>query len=220
MVTLGRGQIIDLARAGRRLQHPEVPGTLQGRHQQQRPGPGRKPRDPGREQLLQPPAKRQHRRKREYRRTLCLAQLLRQLQQGERIALRRAQHPARHQRIKVRKPRRHQLGSRLVIQGLQLIFRQAAPVKVAVRAGPAGGEQPRPAAAEPSRHETQHPGAGPVDPGQVVHDQQKRHSRGRVPQQGQRGIGYQQPVWHRPGSQAQGYAQGSPVGGAELAEVA
>ena len=160
LVALGRGEIVELVlAAARRFQHPDIPGTLQGRGQEDRPGRGREPHDPGGEQLLQALSERQHRRKRLPRRALRIAQRLRQLQQGERVASRRVQHPAPHPGIESGKPGPHQVVSRLVIQGLQLIFQQAAPVKVVFRAGPAGGQQPHPPAAEPSRHEAQHAGA-------------------------------------------------------------
>ena len=220
LVALGRGEIVELVLTpARRFQHPDLPGALQGRGQEDRPGRGREPHDPGGEQLLQALTERQHRRKRLPRRALRVAQRLRQLQQGERVAPRRVQHPASHPGIEAGKPGPHQVVSRLVIQGLQLIFQQAAPVKVAFRAGPAGSQQPHPAAAEPSRHEAQHAGAGPVDPGQVVDDQENRHSCGRVPQQGQRGVGYQQPLWCGPGSETEGHPQRVPVGGVEFTEV-
>jgi hypothetical protein len=197
----------------------QPPGARQGRGQQERPGRGREAHHPGGEQLVQALTERQHRRTRLPRRTLGIAQRLRQLKQGQRVALRRVKHPAPHPGIEAGEPCPHELGRRLVIQGLQLILRQAAPVEIAVRTGPAGDQESRPAAREPSRHEAQHADAGAVDPGQVIRDQQNRHSRGRVPQQRQRGVGHQQPVRRGPGAEAQGHPQGVPVGGAELVEL-
>ena len=103
LVALGRGEIVELVlAAARRFQHPDIPGTLQGRGQEDRPGRGREPHDPGGEQLLQALSERQHRRKRLPRRALRIAQRLRQLQQGERVASRRVQHRAPHPGDRVR----------------------------------------------------------------------------------------------------------------------
>ena len=61
LVTLGRSEVVELVHAAaRRLQHPDVPGALKRRDEEERPGRGREPCHPGREQLLQTLTERQH----------------------------------------------------------------------------------------------------------------------------------------------------------------
>jgi hypothetical protein len=220
VVALGGGEILEpVGTAARRLEQAQVPGALERRRQEEIPGRGRQAGDPRGEQLLQALAERQHRRQRLRRRALRIAQRLRQLQQGQRIALRHAQHPAPDQGIQAGEPRGYQLGGRRVVQRHQLVFREPGAVKVAVRAGPAGDQEPRPAAGQPPGHEAQHAGAGPVYPGQVIHDQQQRGARRRALQEDQHGVAHQQPVRRRSGAEPKGHSQRVPVGGAELVDV-
>jgi hypothetical protein len=78
--------------------------------------------------------------------------------------------------------------------------------------------QRQPAPGEPSRGKAQHPGAGPVDPGQVIHDEDKGRPGRGPPQQGEHGVGNQQLVGRGTGSEPEGHAQGVPVHVTELIE--
>jgi hypothetical protein len=220
VVAFGRGEILEpVVTAARRRQQAQVPRALERRHQQEAPGRGRQPGDPRDEQLLQALAERQHRRQRLRCRALRIAKRLAEFQQGQRIALRYAQHPAPHQGIEAGEPRGHQLGGRQLVQRRQLVFREPGAVKVAVRAGSAGDQEPRSAAVQPPGHEAQHGGTGPVYPGQVIHDQQQRPARRHALQEDQHGVAHQQPVRRRSGAEPQGYPQRVPVGGAQLVDV-
>src|ERR1700733_13758452 len=54
VVALGGSEIIELvAVTASRVQHTKVSGTFQGRHEEERPGPGREPHYPWGEEVLQ-----------------------------------------------------------------------------------------------------------------------------------------------------------------------
>jgi len=133
---------------------------------------------------------------------------------GQRIALRHAQHPAPDQGIQSGEPRGYQLGGRRVVPAASArIPGSPARSKIAVRAGPAGDQEPRPrgrpAAWPRSSARRRWPGLS-----RAGHPRSAAAgaARRRAPQEDQHGVAHQQPVRRRSGTGPQGHSQARPGG--------
>ena len=140
-----------------------------------------------------------------------IVQSHRQLKQCQRIPLRLGQQALPNPRRQRREPILKQRCSRSPVQRPQLITRQATSLEVAPFFWPRGGKQPDAAAGCPACHEPEDDSAGTIQPGHVINDHEHRRRGGRMADQGQRGIGYQQLAGHRTLAEAQGNGQGFTV---------
>ncbi|WP_406435630.1 hypothetical protein OHA59_48055 [Streptomyces sp. NBC_01589] len=93
----------------------------------------------------------------------------------------------------VREPCTDQVVRRRFVQRLQLVFGQDTAVVQALRTGTRCGEKAHADAGCPARDETQYGRTCPVEPGQVVDDEQKRVTGCDRAQQEQDGVGDHEP---------------------------
>ena len=76
---------------------------------------------------------------------------------------------------------------------------------------PGGAEKANAALSQSACHKAQHPGAGAIQPGQIIDNQQGRAVSSGLPEQGERGIADPQPVRSGALTQTEGHQQSIPV---------
>jgi hypothetical protein len=85
----------------------------------------------------------------------------------------------------------------LVVERLDFKLGKPCAFEETLLTRPRRGQNADPAAGQTARDEPQHPGAGPVKPGQVVDDHQQRAIRRRLAEKSKRRVGHHQPVGRR-----------------------
>ena len=162
------GEIQQLGVSGSGAQDVELSGAVQHREQQQGSGGRREVGDPRCEQGLQAVGEREDVGQRVPNVPVPSAQRTRQLQQGERVALRLGEQAGAHAGRQGREPREQQLARRRVIQWPQLDGRYVPTVEEALESRSRRGQEADPASRKPAGHETQYLAAGTIDPLNVV----------------------------------------------------
>lgn len=176
------------ATCGGRVQKAELTRTVQRHQQQQLPRGSRELSDPGGEQRLQPAAGRQRHRQRLKRGPLRIAQHRGQLQERERVALRLREHAIANIGCERGETRINEAASRLGVERPQLKLGKHNTVEEALFLRTRGSEKADPAPRHPASCVAKHPGARPIQPRQIIDDQQQRTINARPPQQCDRRI--------------------------------
>ncbi|HET6833584.1 MAG TPA: hypothetical protein VFH30_06930 [Acidimicrobiales bacterium] len=169
---LRRGKSPQFGVPGGGSQDAELAGAVQHREQQQRSGRHWEVRDTGGEQVLHATGEWQESRGCWPRDSSPPVQRTRQLQQGQRVALRLGHQASAHAGRKHREPLLQQIACRGVVQRPQLVGWGSSTVEEALHLRAGGGQESDLAPREAAGHEAQHVRGRAIQPLQVVHDQQ------------------------------------------------
>ena len=179
-----------------RVQDMQVTAPLQRGEQERVARIARQAREPGRERQLQSSAKREQRRRPGLAAHAASGQYAGKLQECQRIASRDRQHMPAQVLGEAGEASVKQLDGLLISKRREMVLIEPGTFEES-GSGPQRPEQPHAAARQSARDEAENGRACPVQPLQVVHDQQQRPGPRRLAKQRLHGLGDHQPVRRR-----------------------
>ena len=210
----------EIAKAGVRRRSPpqdaHVSGAIERHAQQELTRPRRKLGDPRSEERLEASTERQRGRQRLGGCAHPRAERNRELQQRERVPLGLDQDTFANGRRELGEPAVEQLPRRHIIEPRDLQLGKSGVIEEVHLPRPRCTEQPDLAARQAPRDEAQHARARPVQPGQVVEDDEHRSCGGGLAKQHERRIRHDEPAGGRAVAEAERDVEGVSVDRREL----